>query len=372
VRLLGLCLSILAVSGAVSSTGASAAQYVDGISDQDLPQWDGSFAGSPFADYFRSVLVPAQISWARYVVQWNAMTESSNGPNANGDYREQFEAWLEDVHSIGLKPLVALTSYTRAYPSSPAAYQLQLERVIAAARASGEVIESVEAWNEPNSQGRLTASAAAELANTAHGVCAVNGCMVIAGDFADIATLEPYEAAYVKALTFVPTAWGVHPYDSVLEHSDARLVAFKRALPDSGAGAQIWFTEVGVYYCLRGSVRGEAQQLSDASYLTDTLVRDTAIAPVHVFYYGFLAGDRAPARCSPDGGADTELYNPDDEARPAARAILANANVPRTDGEPSVLATDASSESVSFLSDHWWWMKAFGPAAGDPALEPPA
>lgn len=341
---------------------------MDGISDQDLPQWDDSFSGSPFADYFRSVWVPAQISWARYVVQWNVMTEASNGPNGNGDYREQFEAWLEDVRGMDLKALVGLTSYTGVYPTSPADYRLRLEEVLHAARASGETIGSLEAWNEPNSQGRLAAASAAELANTANTVCAGNGCTVIAGDFADRMSLDAYEAAYVRALSFTPTAWGVHPYNAVSEHSDARLVAFKRGLPGEGAGARIWFTEVGAYYCSHGVVRGESQQASDASYLANTLIHDSTIAPVHVFYYGFLAGDRAPAKCSPDGGADTELYSYDDRARSAAGSILTNANSLKAEvsnpiltpsGELSVLAADANRQAVSFLSDQWWWMEVF-------------
>jgi hypothetical protein len=359
---------------AFSNSSAGAIQYVDGISDQDLPQWDDAFTGSPFAGYFRSVWVPAQISWARYVVQWNVMTEASNGPNGNGDYREQFEAWLEDVHSMGLKALVGLTSYTGVYPTSTGAYQLQLEEVLRVARAAGEVIGSLEAWNEPNSQGRLSATTAAELANTAHGVCLTNGCVVIAGDFADLTALDSYEAAYVKALSFTPTAWGVHPYNAVREHTDARLLAFKRGLPGEGAGARIWFTEVGAYYCLRGVVRGEPVQASDATYLAGTLIHDTVIAPVHVFYYGFLAGDRAPAKCSADGGADTELYSYNDRARLAAGSILASANALEAEasnailtpsGELSVLAADGNRQSVSFLSDQRWWIEVFN-ITGDP------
>ena len=37
---------------------------------------------------------------------------------ADGDYRERFEAWLEDVRGLGLAPVLALTSYTSVYPNS--------------------------------------------------------------------------------------------------------------------------------------------------------------------------------------------------------------------------------------------------------------
>ena len=348
----------LLASAAVHTNSASALQHVDGISDQDLPRWDGSFTGGLFASYFRATWVPAQISWARYVVQWNAMTEVSDGPNPNGDYREQFEAWLNDVHSMGLRALVGLTSYTGVYPTSLSSYQSSLEEVLTLARARGEPIGSLEAWNEPNSQGRLAAATAAELANDAHGVCATNSCTVIAGDFADLTSLAPYESAYASALTFTPTAWGIHPYNAVIEHSDAGLIAFKRGLPGGGSRAQIWFTEVGAYYCLRGTVRGEAQQASDASYLADTLIPDAAVTPAHVFYYGLLAADRAPAGCSAEAGADTELYKPNDEPRLAAGAILADAGMP-TSGASTPIAT-ASVDVLLFAEDTNRELLSFG------------
>lgn len=291
-------------------------RYVDGISDQSLPEWGGSFSDSSFAREFATSWV-GQIKLARYVLQWNAMTEPSAGPNAAGDYHERFEAWLSDVRSLGLAPVVAVTSYTDAYPSSAAEYQSQLEQLLADA---GNRIEYVEAWNEPNDQGDETAVRAGEIANWAQGVCERDGCQVIAGDLEDGASVTEYERRYVSALRFSPRIWGLHPYHSVKSHSDSSVLGFEAALPNHGAGAQIWFTEVGAYYCIHGHVRGEAQQESDASYLLNTLI--PATAPTHVFYYGWMAGDDAEASCTASAGGDTELYRASGQPRGAASVIF--------------------------------------------------
>ena len=326
-QILGACLVALFIGlGLTSARAWAATSYVDGISDQSLPAWDGSFSGSPFANFFRGSWAgspPDRITFARYVVQWNALTGASKGPNAAGDYREKFEAWLEDVRSIGLTPLVALTSYNGIYPKAAHEYQARLEELLNKATAMGHPIGYVEAWNEPNNQGHESAVKAAELANAANAICeTVHTCRVIAGDFEDTSTVASYEKAYESALTFSADTWGVHPYVSVKAHNDANLLSFKANLPKHGVGDQIWFTEVGAFYCKHGEVRGEGQQARDATYLVKTLIPDPSVAPAHVFYYGFLAGNHLQAPCAGGGGDDSELYARTDEPRAAASVIF--------------------------------------------------
>jgi hypothetical protein len=318
-------LALLACAAACAGP-AGATGYVDGISDQSLPAWDGSFASSRFAALFRerwSGRRERQITLARYVVQWNAMSEGTTGPHATGNYRERFEAWLLDVRSLGLTPVLALTSYDGVHPASPAEYRSQLQAILAGAAALGYPIADVEPWNEPNGQGHESALAAAQLADAAASVCAQpQVCSVIAGDFEDRSSLPAFEQAYERALTFTPSIWGVHPYVSVRAHNDARLRRLIRELPAHGAGQRIWFTEVGALYCAHGEVRGQARQASDASYLTGTLLADPGVAPEHAFYYGFLFGGGAQAPCTPGGGEDSELYSGSDQPRLAAHVIL--------------------------------------------------
>ncbi|HWX96081.1 MAG TPA: hypothetical protein VNZ01_04440, partial [Solirubrobacteraceae bacterium] len=194
----------LLVALAMTCTRASAGtRYVDGISDQSLPAWEGSFAESSFARLFRSTWSGAaggQIILARYVVQWDVMTEPSSGAHASGNYRERFEAWLEDVRSIGLTPVVALTSYDGVYPGSAGEYLPRLEAILGRAGAIGYPIAYVEPWNEPNNQGRESPAMAAAFANTANDLCeAARACSAIAGDFEDRSDSVAYEQAYERA-----------------------------------------------------------------------------------------------------------------------------------------------------------------------------
>jgi hypothetical protein len=314
-----VCL-VLSPGAARAGTG-----YVDGISDQSLPVWNGSFPDSSFASFFRATWV-GQITLARYVVQWNAMGKAGAGANANGDYSERFEAWLQDVRALGLAPVLALTSYTGVYPTSAREYQAGLEALLVAADRAGVPISYVEAWNEPNNQGNEPAAKAGEIADWAESVCPQRDCQVIAGDFEDAPSLAGYERAYLAALSFSPAIWGIHPYRSVKARSDASVLRFERALPDHGAGAQIWITEIGAYYCVYGQVLGEATQAANASYLVDELI--PAIAPTHVFYYGFMAGADTEGSCPAGRASDSELYRASGEPRAVAGVLFAGPDRP--------------------------------------------
>ncbi len=314
VLVLAVCLVLM------PATANAATTYIDGISDQSLPAWNGSFADSSFASFFRVSWV-GQIALARYVVQWNAMAEASNGANAHGDYRERFEAWLQDVRSLGLAPVLALTSYNDAYPDAAGEYRRELERLIGQADQVQAPVSYVEAWNEPNNQGDEPPAKAGEIANWARTVCEHSGCQLIAGDFEDARSLPGYEHAYISALSFSPAIWGIHPYRAVKAHSDVSVLSFEQVLPDHGADAQIWFTEIGAYYCAHGQMRGEAQQAADASYLVDDLI--PAVAPTHVFYYGFMAGADTEVPCAAGTASDSELYRASGEPRAAAGVVFA-------------------------------------------------
>jgi hypothetical protein len=298
---------------------AAGTPYVDGISDQSLPAWAGSSSSSSFASLFEATWA-GQITLARYVLQWNAMAQASSGPNADGNYHEQFQAWLRAIRRLGLTPVLALTSYSGVRPGGRGEYQSQLEAILDQAASAGEPVAYIESWNEPNNQGEETAVKAGEIANWADAVCKLRRCQVIAGDLEDSPSMTSYARAYIAALDFAPVIWGIHPYYAVKAHDDTSIVRFERALPDHGAGTQLWLTEVGAYYCAHGQVLGEARQASDASYLVNTLI--PAIAPAHVFYYGFMAAHGSEAPCTTSGGDDTELYRADGQPRAAADVLL--------------------------------------------------
>jgi hypothetical protein len=315
----------LALMSFPASAGA-ATSYVDGISDQSLPAWDGNFDESYFAGLFDDTWVHgpnAHITFARYVVQWNVM---SGGYQR---YLAEFEAWLDDVSSINLKPEIGLTSFDGSLPASSKEYEVELVEILTHARALGHPIEWLEAWNEPNGQGDEPAANAAAFTNAASATCREEfNCTVIAGDFEDSPGVAAYEQEYVKDLDPVPTNWGVHPYRSVEQESEAPLKTFREHLPNGGAGARIWFTEVAARKCsdFDGDLveNGEAGQARHADWLVNTLIRNAR--PVHVFYYEVLLREGHEPSCETEG-SDSALYVPSgdpaepDRPRLAARYI---------------------------------------------------
>jgi hypothetical protein len=298
--------------GATPTTTAGT-PYVDGISDQSLPAWDGGFAGSYFARLFSSVWVGGgHIRLARYVAQWDLMREGSGGADAHGDYRERLEAWLGDVAGLGLVGEIALTSYDGIYPQSAAEYEVSLQQLLERARAMGRPLSYVEAWNEPNNQGAQPAARAAQLTNAANALCERGyGCRVVAGNLEDSPAVAGYEREYERGLDFSPTIWGVHPYYSVEERSEAPLANFEANLPHGGAGAQLWFTEIAARACTDHGGRlvenGAGGQAERAAWLVDTLMRNRK--PEHVFYNVFLLADGRRPSCSSER-EDDALYAP--------------------------------------------------------------
>jgi hypothetical protein len=320
----------VATTAATVATPAALAgtPYVDGISDQSLPAWDGGFAGSYFGRLFSAVWVHGgHIRLARYVAQWDLMREPSSGADAQGDYRERLEAWLENVASLGLVPDLALTSYDGIYPQSAGEYEASLQQLLERARVMGRPLSYVEAWNEPNNQGALPAARAAELTNAAQALCERGyGCRVVAGNLEDSPEVAGYEHEYENALDFSPAIWGVHPYYSVEQRSEAPFENFQVNLPHGGAGAQLWFTEIAARACTDYGGRlvenGAGGQAERAAWLVDTLMRNRR--PVHVFYNVFLLADHRRSSCFSES-EDDALYLPG--AAPGGSA--AGPDVPR-------------------------------------------
>src|ERR1700751_3791399 len=98
--------------GVLCAASRARAAAVDGVSDQNLPFWDTrastgwgeNLAASPFAQYFDEVWArEGHISYARYVLQWNAAARGEMGP---------FEAWYGEVtQDLKLTPVVAFYNF---------------------------------------------------------------------------------------------------------------------------------------------------------------------------------------------------------------------------------------------------------------------
>ncbi len=297
---------------------------MDGISDQGLMSWGGTFsegaeAATPFPTFFGSTWVgspPSHIQLARYVVQWNVMSGVG--------YPEELvnlKRWYDHAVELQLTPELALDNYNCSgcvAPQSAAEYSRELQALL----RSFPDIKLVEAWNEPNNShytSYLTPAAAAQYMNAAYAVCKTHNCTAIAGDFLDSeANLLEYEHSYERYLVpRDPGNWGIHPYHAVKYMSDSTVSGFQAALP-SPATDQIWFTEVGAYYCEAGRTYGEQAQAEQARFLVDELIPE--IRPAHVFYYELAAGHDQPPACNSEQD-DTALYAP---ARPGG-PLLARA-----------------------------------------------
>jgi hypothetical protein len=304
--------------------------YVDGISDQSLPSWDPSFAGTYATGFFHDAWIAglsSHIALARYVVQWNVTS------GAYPDYLAQLESWYRDVLTLGVTPEVSLAAYDGVLPGSDPEYRAALQALLDRFPATGYV----EAWDEPNNTPGLSPGTAARYALIAQSLCRDRGCTVIAGNFLDSASMTAYEREYARALypeSF--TNWGIHPYLAVKSREDSTVLAFRSNLPDAGAGERIWFTEVGAYRCEGGArpeFLGERAQARDASWLVNRLMPD--IQPAHVFYYEFLFRDHRPPPCD-RSDSDTALYAPvgdrdaADVPRAAASYIYDNRGMPLT------------------------------------------
>jgi hypothetical protein len=315
-----LCFACLLGSGVASAVTS----FPDGISDQNIPSWGGGFWNSYFATLFDSIWVAdGHIRYARYVVQWNVMSEG-------GEERSNFEHWLVDVTSMGLVPDVALTSYNGVYPSSPSEYQSRLQEILRSASALGHPIRYLEPWNEPNGQGMESAITAADFANAAESVCRVGQvCTIIAGDLQDGPGARAYQEQYRRNLAREPMIWGIHPYYSVESEQESYYTNLLQGLPHGGTGDHIWITEIAARQCTDygGHLReyGESGQARRARWLVDDLIARQK--PEHVFYYDFLSKGSGQPACSPLEPEDGALYVPSndpnlpDRPRPAASLL---------------------------------------------------
>jgi hypothetical protein len=317
---LAVCLTAICMSCVCAAPSASAVSYVDGISDQNLPHWNGasdeeaSFKTSYFANLFETSWVggsPAShIKFARWVVQWNVMN------NTGSEQYKNLQAWYKDVKSfLGLTPEIALANYEGALPSSAAEYRSQLAKIL-----TSFPVNYVEAWNEPNHEG-VSAAAAANYWKEAHSVCQEVGCTAIAGDFLDERYPEEhmvgYEKEYKTALNGTnPENWGIHPYAAIKYRTKVPIEAFKNNLPSTSD--KIWFTEAGAYLCQLGVGEStEAEQRQGAEYLVNTLI--PAFAPTHVFYYYFMSAWNEEPSCA--SYTNSSLYNSKNQPRTAASVI---------------------------------------------------
>jgi hypothetical protein len=329
-------LSLAAPALVPSAAAAAVAAGIDGISDQNIPTWDNTYAGPPFFyPYFLRTWVgspPSHIRYARIVVPWDVMADPFDDRNRY----QTLLAWYRAVTAAGLIPDVSLgigapmstgggESLAPA-PASAAQYEQYVAMLLDDPQLAGVLY--LEPWNEPNwGPNRIPAARAAEYWSAASALCA-GRCIAIAGNLHDDApdepALEAYEREYRDRLAGQPLDWAIHPYYAIARRTLAPVQAFLRNLPEPAVDS-LWFTEAGAY------CETTAAQVAGAAYLMNALI--PAFAPTHAFYYDFLDRDRVLPPCT-HGSEDSALYVPSDDPnapdvpRPAAALIFGGGRMP--------------------------------------------
>jgi hypothetical protein len=375
-RLIGAAGCALAlISAAGTPTALAGTPYVDGISDQNLGLWAGSYLDSggftmPMGDLFTGAWVgspPSHILYARFVTAPDAVAQG-------GLCEQNLTNWYRYVTQLHLIPVIAVWDVAEggcADNGAPSAttYATDITQLLGYLDGLGVTVPYIEAWNEPNASG-VSASLAASYWTAANTICQADGCTAIAGDMVDSAdqgpqpynpgcapnltynTLALYEDQYVTALGAArPAIWGFHPYGAVNCEQATSATTFEAHLPNPPG--QVWFTEVGTWECRLGQAtpRGPTQQNADASFLVNTLMSPTSpTAPAHVFWYE-LAAVGYTQNCNKY--ADSALFEASTSpgpltARPAALTVFGpDTSLAAAAGAPrDVTATQATFDGT--------------------------
>jgi hypothetical protein len=393
------CAACLSCGAAALASGTS---YVDGISDQNLGLWSGSYVDpsgftAPFTGFFASSWVgspPSHLLYARFVTAPDAVAQG-------GTCEQNLRNWYEYVTGLHLIPVIAVWDVAEggcadngAPPTD--AYAADITQLLGYLDGLGTTpVQYLEAWNEPNASG-VSAAQAAAYWGAASTICASDGCTAIAGDLVDtadqsqafspgcsasrtFANFTSYEQSYVTALGAArPAIWGLHPYTAVNCEESTSVTDFAANLP-SPAG-ELWFTEVGAWECRLGqsTPRGVTQQNADATYLVDTLMSPSSpTAPAHVFWYELAASDYTQ-NCSKY--ADSALYEATSSpgplyARPAAQTVFgADTSLGAVTGAPhDVTSSQATFDGVvtpAGIEDADYYFE-YGPTSAYGSQTPP-
>ena len=372
---------------------APAQRHVDGISDQNVPYWDGHVwsggaPASPFARYVAATLVrasPQPLRYARYVVAYDVMCDTTGPAFAT------FERWLADIEELGLEADVAFWYGDFDGNRCPLLPRVPRDAAQFNGAAGGDAVaafvarfpevRTIEPWNEPDDgHGPDVPAATAASFWVAVDVddCAARRCdAVIAGDFNDAPRdFVEYERSYVGALATAsrPARLGPAPVcgGQPRAHRDRARIRRRTARP-ARRSRLVYGDRRLLLHAKQNLERGyddrELQACSEqrARYLVATLMR-RPFAPVHVFYYEFMYRDDLPGPCRTD---DSALYAPAPagvappyEPRaavaqlfPFAAATATTARAPAAGTSPPSSPTPASSRSplAAGVDAHGGW-----------------
>lgn len=336
---LAACVSLASLTGT-----AHAATTVNGLSDQRMGKIDPIGGEWTARIHTYADRLAGRVRYARYQVRWDVATL----PDGHQRVRD-LDAWLSVAQARGYTPLISFMPREQGSGDEPDVieYRDAMRAFRSKARWSG--INEFTAWNEPNHPlFEVDVRSAVDYLEALTIVCGSN-CTVAAGDFSgspssrDLDYYGRYVAAVRARSSLTPRYWAHHPYDAVnRETTDAaRLRSIEKLLELIGPGKEIWFTEVGAYYChkkdgvstLHGPTRQAAAAQRMQALITNPLpgVR-TDQNLTRVYYYHF-SGDWTPGTsCDHDSGL-IDHQQEGGRPRPAFKELFpdVSASTPETD-----------------------------------------
>jgi len=314
--------SVLALLG---SGAAQATSPVTGLSDQRMARFDGNLGEwTPTVQRY-ATNAASQIKQARYQVRWDvALLPTTDRAVV------ELDAWLRAAQTRGYRPLITFMPSARGDQPSRAAYQA----AVAQFRINWPQVTEFTPWNEPNhSDFSVPASSAVDYLQALLAVCG-SSCTVAAGDFSGSRTEHTYYRDYkglVDARGLAPRVWAYHPYEVVNNGTASDRFDGLRAFLALTGSADVWFTEVGAYYCQGGTYYGPSAQ-NDAALRLRALISSPSHAAYNrrlkrVYYYHF-SGDWHPGGpCFHDSGLVNHQSVDGGGARPALTTLLLQAPV---------------------------------------------
>jgi hypothetical protein len=380
---------LAATALAVLSVGALAAQSstaatITGFSDQEIGRSDPAVGEWSTTVRAWADQLP-QVTQARYNVAWDVALQ----PPTNRAVVDLVN-WLNATAARGMRPLISFMPSGGATPSV-ADYTLALQHF----RIQWPQVTEFTAWNEPDHSGEthLPEATAVDFLRAATSICG-SSCTVAAGDFAggDAGYVTTY---YGLLGTLRPSAWAYHPYGPVNDDGTNRFARLDAFLGTIGSDKDVWFTEVGAYFCRDNRLYGAASQNAAAGRLRDLLADPVRARQVSRVYYYHLAGNWRPPdpsvgeRCNWDSGlVGTEAWD-GAAPRPALYTLFpqlrgrwwasrdANSGGPLTrslvfSAAGTPVAGDWNGDGLdtpgAFLNGTWWQRSAPGSGGPDNAF----
>jgi len=247
------------------------------------------------------------LRYARRSVAWDALRFP--------DQRDDLDAWMAGVRSIGAEPLITFARSRdrpgrKARVPGPTEYLLLFHRF----RKRYPDVRTFSAWNEANSCGSGTCNRpdlVARYFNALRRGCA--GCKVVAADLLDQPNMVSWVRRFRRAARIEPRYWGLHDYLDANRLQTTRTTRLLRAVR-----GEVWLTEVGGIVARRNNSpipipQGKVHAAQAMRFIFDRLARlSPRVARIYLYHW---------RSSTPHDSWDSAFIGSDGVARPALAVL---------------------------------------------------